>query len=85
MVGLELITKKKDMNPRDKAINQIELQHEIQKVGINLVTCGNCGSILLHRTSDTTIKCFCGDMDVSDCPDYWYNGCENNDEFEVLS
>jgi formylmethanofuran dehydrogenase subunit E len=70
------------MTPKEFAINQIELQHEIQKAGFNIVTCGNCGSIVLHRTNETIIKCFCGDMDASDCPDYWYTGCENNEEFE---
>lgn len=70
------------MTKRKIAVNQIELQHAIQSIGINLVTCGNCGSILLHETKKETIDCFCGmKMDTSDCPDYWYTGCENNEEF----
>ena len=49
----------------------------------NIVTCGNCGTILLQEISDETIECFfCGhDMDLSDCPDYWYEGCQDNVEF----
>lgn len=71
------------MTKKQIAINQIELQHKIQSIGINLVTCGNCGSILLHETKDEIINCFCGmEMDPSDCPDYWYSGCENNKEFQ---
>ena len=56
-----------------KVKNQIRLQKEIQKVGFNIVTCGNCGSILLHEIGDESIECFCGkEMNLSDCPDYWY-------------
>ena len=59
------------------------IQGEIQSAGFNLVTCGNCGSILLHEIEDETIECLCGhDMDLSDCPDLWYKGCQNNDEFK---
>lgn len=60
---------------KEKAKNQIRLQKEIQKVGFNIVTCGNCGSILLHEIGDESIECFCGkEMNLSDCPDYWYEG-----------
>ena len=66
---------------REIAINQIDLQEKIQKIGINLVICGNCGTVLLHETKNETIECFCGIMEVCDCPDYWYRGIENNSEF----
>ncbi len=37
---------------------QIDLQKEIvSKTGINIVTCGNCGSTILHRLKDIEIKC----------------------------
>jgi hypothetical protein len=69
-------------NKRDIAIRQIELQEKIQASGINIVTCGNCGNALLHEITDETIDCFCGlTMDLSDCPDLYYNGMENNNEF----
>ena len=46
------------------------------------MTCGNCGSILLHEMADETIECLCGhEMDLSDCPDLFYSGMENNEEF----
>jgi hypothetical protein len=68
---------------RELAIEQIELQEKMQRAGINLVTCGNCGAILLHSTEQEEIECFCGrKMDLSDCPDYWYEGCQDNAEFE---
>ena len=67
---------------RELAIEQIRLQEKIQSAGFNIVTCGNCGSILLHELEEETIKCFCGrEMDLSDCPDYWYSGCEDTKEF----
>ena len=67
---------------REIAEEQIELQFQIQSAGFNIVTCGNCGSILLHETKAESIECFCGsDMDLSDCPDYWYEGCQDSQEF----
>lgn len=67
---------------RELAIEQIALQEKMQSLGINLVTCGNCGSILLHDVEKEEINCFCGEeMDLSDCPDYWYEGCQDNAEF----
>lgn len=71
------------MTKQKIAENQIRLQREIQNAGYNIVTCGNCGSILLHELSDDKIDCFCGrNMDLSDCPDYWYEGVELSKEFE---
>lgn len=54
-----------------KKETQLQLQQEIvAKTGINIVTCGNCGSTLLHRQSDTKTT----------CPD-----CETNGEFPDLN
>lgn len=37
---------------------QLELQKEIiEKTNINIVTCGNCGSVILHRLTDEVIVC----------------------------
>ena len=36
---------------------QRELYHEILAVGVNVVTCGNCGSTLFHRCGDEIITC----------------------------
>lgn len=69
---------------REIAINQIDLQEKIQKIGINLVTCGNCGTVLLHETKNETIECFCGIRQACDCPDIWYSGIENNSEFDDI-
>ena len=71
---------------REKVIEQIRLQEKMQSLsGVNLVTCGNCGSVLLHEMNEEQIDCFaCGNMiDQSDCPDYWYSGLENSDEYNV--
>jgi predicted nucleic-acid-binding Zn-ribbon protein len=57
---------------------QIDIFFEIQAAGFNIVTCGNCGTVLLHRmkTEDEGIQCFgcMEEMDYSDCPDLWYEG-----------
>lgn len=65
------------------AESQIKIQEEMQSAGFNIVTCGNCGSILLHRLGEEKIDCFCGiTMSLSDCPDYWYEGLELSEEFK---
>ncbi len=62
--------------------HQIRLQEKIQSVGFNVVECGNCETVLLHELGDEKIDCFCGSrMDLSDCPDLFYSGMENNEEF----
>ena len=70
---------------RELAEKQIELQNRVNAVAsINIVTCGNCGSVLLHDRMDSEIECACckSVMDLSDCPDLWYEGCQNNSEFD---
>ena len=37
--------------------NQLHLNVAINEIGINIVTCGNCGDVLLHKTSEDTITC----------------------------
>lgn len=75
---------KKRKNKRDKIIMQIELQEKVQRLAeINIVTCGNCGSIVLHEIKSTKIDCPYCDLiiDVCDCPDYLYSGIENNEVY----
>jgi hypothetical protein len=66
---------------REIVLQQIDLQEKIQKVGFNIVECGNCGTVLLHEVGKEKIKCFCSIMALSDCPDLYYSGIENNEEF----
>ena len=69
-------------NKRETVIQQLELMR--QKAGINIVTCGHCGSVILHEQKpigvEQTINCYdCGeDMDTTDCPDLFYTGMENS-------
>jgi hypothetical protein len=70
---------------RQLAEKQIELQNRVLALAsINIVTCGNCGSVLLHDRMDDEIECACckSVMDICDCPDLWYEGCQNNSEFD---
>lgn len=59
-------------------IEQMNLFHDIQrKANINIVTCGHCGTILLHKIDEIEeIECFgcMKTLSKSDCPDYWYSG-----------
>jgi len=72
-------------NKRDLAEQQIKLQERVLALAsINIVTCGNCGCVLLHDRMDDEIECAsCKSvMDICDCPDLWYEGCQNNSEFD---
>ena len=66
---------------RQIAEGQVRLQEQMQSDGFNIVTCGHCGTVLLHRIGEETIECFCGEMDLSDCPDLWFENMQNNAEF----
>jgi len=46
------------MSKEKALLEQYDLaQVVIVKSGINIVTCGNCGSVNLHRLEDTEITC----------------------------
>jgi len=69
------------------AREQLHLMDEIRdKANINMVTCGHCGSILLHRMNDEMINCYSckRDMNTNDCTDYWYEGMPELDEDEYV-
>jgi hypothetical protein len=71
---------------REKVIEQIALQEELQSVsGINIVNCGSCGSVLLHKiTESEDIVCpYCNfTSEPCDFPDFLYSGMENSAEFD---
>ena len=77
---------------RELAESQLTLMNTIRSLSnINMVTCGNCGTILLHEMkpindSDNSIECFgCKTkMELCDCPDYWYDGMIDNLEFDEV-
>lgn len=61
---------------------QIKLQEKLQSAGFNIVSCGNCETVLIHELGKEKINCFCGHkMFLSNCPDLYYTGMENNLEF----
>lgn len=58
-----------------KLKEQTELLHEITyKAKINIVTCGNCGDVLLHRIENLDIECPYCDFNSEPCdfPDLFY-------------
>lgn len=71
---------------RDLVIGQLALMDDIRaKANINIVTCGNCGNVILHECDlEDTITCYgCkSEMDISDCPDLFYTGIENSPIFD---
>ena len=78
-------TNTETMTKRELAEKQIELQDRvIALANINIVTCGHCGCVLLHELNDELIECASckHELDQCDCPDLWYEGCQNNSEFD---
>lgn len=71
---------------RERIQEQIVLQFEMQKNGINLVDCGHCGSTFLHKTPVDTITCpYCNsEMDISDCPDHFYDGLDESSSWDEI-
>ena len=75
------------MTKKELLAQQTELQYEMQKAGLNLVDCGNCGSTLIHETKEGDITCpFCGyTSEPCDFPDLFYEGFEESAEFDEAS
>ena len=74
---------------------QITLANKINALAdVNLVTCGNCGEVLLHDNTAETIQCPCCQYESEPCdfPDSWFNGAvfnaspikKNTEEYIVL-
>lgn len=60
---------------------QVELMDKIRRFAkINLVNCGNCGSVLLHERDTEEVICpYCEfKSEQSDFPDFLYDGMINN-------
>ena len=74
---IDIIEKEKSSRDiKEKSFNsQLELANIIAtKANINIVTCGSCGSVILHEIGDTEITCHdCGfRSDSSDFPDLFH-------------
>jgi bacterioferritin-associated ferredoxin len=75
---------------RERVLEQIDLVEELQSVaGINIVNCGNCGSVLLHKIIPLTMDTPLEDYDITcpycdfqsepcDFPDFLYRGMEHS-------
>ena len=56
---------------------QAQLQEDcVNKAGINIVTCGECGLVFLHEVGQETLVCpHCQlDFEPCDCPDLYFKG-----------
>ena len=71
------------ISKKELAIKQIKLLERVQHVtNVNMIECNKCSTIILYDRCDEKITCFCGHTQwVEDCTDYWYDGMENNSEF----
>lgn len=76
---------------KELIIEQLNLMNRIkQKANVNIVTCGNCGSVNLHEIKPMEqkqygihflfITCYdcTSEMELCDCPDFFYSGMENS-------
>jgi hypothetical protein len=54
---------------------QLQMSRAINGIGINIVTCGDCGGVVLHKTSDEDITCpHCNfTSEPCDFPDLYWN------------
>lgn len=60
--------------------SQARLLEEMQEAGFNVVNCGNCGSVFIHKTGVEELECpICNFKDdISSFPDlYYYDGEKN--------
>ena len=62
------------MNKVDNKYQYGLAQEILEDTGINIVTCGNCGHIFLHRLDDNLLTCpHCLRInEPCDCPDLFY-------------
>ena len=76
-----------------KILNQIALQEKVVvDAGVNIVTCGQCGGVLLHTVvafdghnhEECQIECPYCDFKSEPCdfPDFFYENCEVSGEFK---
>lgn len=67
---------------KSKVQEQIYLMEEVQqKAKVNIVTCGNCGAVFLHKLREEELQCpYCEfKSEPCDFPDYLYEGMPEND------
>ena len=59
-------------------LEQVGFQLRMQENGLNLVTCGECGSVFIHETKEEQLVCpFCkSELDKCNAGDYFYKGME---------
>ena len=70
---------------RDLVIDQLALMDEIiAKTDINIVTCGHCGCVFLHKLDDLDLTCFDCKTSGEPCdhPDLFYTGMEDSALFD---
>jgi hypothetical protein len=70
---------------RDLVIDQLTLMDEIRlKADINIVTCGHCGCVFLHKRDDLDLTCFDCKTSGEPCdhPDLFYTGMEDSGLFD---
>ena len=77
------------MTKKERLRQQTDLQYEMQKAGLNLVDCPNCGGTLIHETMTRVgdiydITCpYCEyTSEPCDFPDHFYEGFEESAELQ---
>jgi len=72
---------------RELAEEQFNLVQDIRyKLDLNIVTCVNCGTVLLHKSNVENIHCYeCNEqMEPCHCPDLWYDSDINNYDEPII-
>jgi hypothetical protein len=71
---------------KKKAIEeQVTLQSEMQRHGLNLIECGGCNAVLFHRRRLNTSIVVCPHCEkknyTDECADVYYEGMETQTQF----
>lgn len=45
------------MKAEETHLTQKQLQQELQSLGYNVVSCGSCGDVFIHKTPTEEIQC----------------------------
>ena len=80
-IGEVKVAKNKKLESLNK---QIVLQEKMQKKNLNIVSCCNCGSILIHTSRQTQCLCWSCEKHIcfNDCEDYYYEGMPEQNYLE---
>lgn len=74
-MGNVQIKSPEDIKREKLEAEQLKLLQEMQTIRYNIVTCANCGAVVICKgDSDVEFTCYSCFEEIrpEDCPDFWY-------------